>query len=63
MASLWTQLLFLHGHIADPALARRLMDPPAPAGNSQGGKRQRLAPQPATQSVVAARSSLRSTSA
>jgi hypothetical protein len=26
MSSLWTDLLFLHGHIHDPALARRLAD-------------------------------------
>ncbi len=35
MASLWTGLLFLHGHIADPALARRLdaaEAPPPPRG-------------------------------
>ena len=32
-ASLWTALLFLHGHIADPQLAQRLVadDPSDPA--------------------------------
>ncbi len=36
MSSLWTDLLFLHGHLADHRLARRLLspapprDPPAP---------------------------------
>jgi hypothetical protein len=31
MSSLWTDLLFLHGHLSDPELARRLADmPPAP---------------------------------
>ena len=29
MSSLWTDLLFLHGHITDPELARRLADMPA----------------------------------
>ncbi|WNL46685.1 hypothetical protein RKE25_03335 [Dyella sp. BiH032] len=31
MSSLWTDLLFLHGHIANADLARRLADKPAPA--------------------------------
>lgn len=33
MSSLWTDLLFLHGHISDPQLARRLTTatpPPSP---------------------------------
>ena len=30
MSSLWTDLLFLHGHIADPRLARRLLSPAPP---------------------------------
>ena len=29
MSSLWTQLLFLHGHVADAELARRLAAGPA----------------------------------
>ncbi|TPG50813.1 hypothetical protein EAH75_05170 [Rhodanobacter glycinis] len=32
MSSLWTDLLFLHGHITDPQLARRLLPPPPPTG-------------------------------
>jgi len=28
MSSLWNSLLFMHGHIADPELARRLADTP-----------------------------------
>lgn len=31
MSSLWTDLLFLHGHIADPQLARRLLAPAPPS--------------------------------
>lgn len=30
MSSLWTDMLFLHGHIADPDLARRLVQPTPP---------------------------------
>jgi hypothetical protein len=30
MSSLWTDLLFLHGHIADHRLARRLLSPAPP---------------------------------
>lgn len=30
MSSLWTDLLFLHGHITDPGLARRLLSPAPP---------------------------------
>jgi hypothetical protein len=28
MSSLWTELLYLHGYITDPKLARRLIDGP-----------------------------------
>jgi hypothetical protein len=31
MSSLWTDLLFLHGHITDARLARRLAVPERPA--------------------------------
>lgn len=31
MSSLWTDLLFLHGHITDPQLARRLLSPAPPS--------------------------------
>ncbi|WP_243040039.1 hypothetical protein [Dyella sedimenti] len=41
MSSLWTNLLFLHGHISDPALARRLAEAPKP-GPRPGGKRRRV---------------------
>lgn len=40
MSSLWTNLLFLHGHITDVGLARRLAETPAPAAKP-GGKRLR----------------------
>jgi hypothetical protein len=40
MSSLFTNLLFLHGHIADPALARRLAETPSPTPR-QKGKRER----------------------
>jgi len=40
MSSLWTDMLFLHGHIADPKLARRLVQPTPPAAppKTGGGK-------------------------
>lgn len=31
MSTLWTDLLFLHGHLTDWSLLRRLSLPPAPA--------------------------------
>jgi hypothetical protein len=31
MSSLWTELLFLHGHITDHRLARRLLSPARPS--------------------------------
>jgi hypothetical protein len=31
MSSLWTELLILHGHIADPRLLRQLASPKQPA--------------------------------
>lgn len=40
MSSLWTDLLFMHGHITNLELARRLAETP-PASRSKG-KRQRL---------------------
>lgn len=40
MSSLFTNLLFLHGHITDPELARRLADTPAPKSRPTG-KRER----------------------
>ena len=50
---LWTCLMFLHGHIADPALARSLAgdDAPAavparPAGARDGSVRRRAHPRP-----------------
>ena len=38
MSSLWTDMLFLHGHIADAKLARRLAQPtpPAPPARPKG---------------------------
>jgi hypothetical protein len=41
MSSLWTNLLFMHGHITNLELARRLADVPRPSGKPKG-KRQRL---------------------
>ncbi|HET6553533.1 MAG TPA: hypothetical protein VFG49_08350 [Dyella sp.] len=41
MSSLWTNLLFLHGHIADLELARRLADispPSLPSGKRTGSE-------------------------
>jgi hypothetical protein len=40
MSSLWTDMLFLHGHIASPELARRLTQPTPPAHppRPKGGK-------------------------
>jgi hypothetical protein len=46
MSSLFTNLLFLHGHISDPQLARRLADTPKPTSRPTG-KRER-APAKAT---------------
>jgi hypothetical protein len=40
MSSLWTNLLFMHGHITDPALARRLAETPK-TPSRPAGKRQR----------------------
>ena len=40
MSSLWTNLLFMHGHITDLDLARRLANNPAP-NTPVSGKRQR----------------------
>ena len=42
MSSLWTNLLFMHGHITDPELVRRLANDPAPSSRPSG-KRQRSA--------------------
>lgn len=49
MSSLWTNLLFMHGHIADADLARRLGNTPKPPRPS--GKR--LKPKASTQTVPA----------
>lgn len=37
MSSLWTDMLFLHGHIASPDLARRLAQPTPPAAPPKSG--------------------------
>ncbi|HET7415148.1 MAG TPA: hypothetical protein VFI97_05570 [Arthrobacter sp.] len=43
MSSLWTDLLFLHGHVHDPELARRLANIPSkPPPDLPGSKRQRM---------------------
>ncbi|MHA6204837.1 hypothetical protein ACXU4B_10465 [Dyella soli] len=43
MSSLWTNLLFMHGHITDLELARRLASPP-PDDRRTGGKRVKAQP-------------------
>lgn len=45
MSSLWTDLLFLHGHIANADLARRLAAAPPPAPKPRG-RRARLGSAP-----------------
>ena len=40
MSSLWTDLLFMHGHITNVDLARRLAETPR-SDNKPTGKRQR----------------------
>lgn len=40
MSSLWADLLFLHGHITDPELARRLAQTETPKPRPKG-KRER----------------------
>jgi hypothetical protein len=43
MSSIGTNLLFLHGHIHDPELVRRLAHTPAtPPPGRRSGKRQRM---------------------
>jgi len=43
MSSIGTNLLFLHGHIHDPELARRLANTPtAPQPGRRSGKRRRI---------------------
>ena len=49
MSSLWTNLLFMHGHIADADLARRLAEMPQPSSRPSG-KRQRRKSEPAARS-------------
>lgn len=44
MSSLWTDLLFLHGHIASPELARRLADTPAPQDKPRGRRERSATP-------------------
>lgn len=39
MSSIWTNLLFMHGHIADLELARRLADTQGPSERPQGKRR------------------------
>ncbi len=38
MSSLWTDLLFLHGHITNADLARRLSQAPAPKAKPRGSR-------------------------
>lgn len=49
MSSLWTDLLFMHGHITDLDLARRLAEAPR-SDKKPKGKRQRTT-EPARRSV------------
>ena len=41
MSSIWTNLLFMHGHITNLELARRLAEAPGPEVKPKG-KRQRV---------------------
>lgn len=41
MSSIWTNLLFMHGHITNLELARRLAEAPGP-GTKPKGKRQQV---------------------
>jgi hypothetical protein len=49
MSSLWTDLLFLHGHIANADLARRLANAPAPRSAPRGRRARQGATTPARQ--------------
>jgi hypothetical protein len=50
MSSPWTNLLWLHGHIRDPELVRRLANAPSPP---PGGKRRRNHSPPAALASIA----------
>jgi len=52
MSSLWTDLLFLHGHIADPQLARRLLAPAPPPVAEPPGTRLGATPIPLLQRLA-----------
>lgn len=52
MSSLWTDLLFLHGHIADHQLARRLLSPAPPPGPEPASTRPGATPTPLLQRLV-----------
>lgn len=41
MSSLWTNLLFMHGHITDVDLARRLAETPKPSSRPSGRRQRR----------------------
>jgi hypothetical protein len=46
MSSIWTNLLFMHGHITNLELTRRLAETPDPEGKPKG-KRQKVLKAPA----------------
>lgn len=51
MSSLWTDLLFLHGHIANAYLARRLTKPSAPAPKPHARVSAKASPSPVGEDV------------
>lgn len=53
MSSLWTNLLFMHGHITDPALARRLAETPKPPSRPTGKRLRNQAAAPDRQRKAA----------
>jgi hypothetical protein len=52
MSSLWTDLLFLHGHIADHQLARRLLSPEPPPEPEPPSTRPGATPMPLLQRLA-----------
>lgn len=53
MSSLWTNLLFMHGHITDPALARRLAETPKSPSRPSGKRQRTKTAAPGTQGKTA----------
>ena len=53
MSSIFTNLLFMHGHITNLELARRLAEPPAPAAKPTGKRKRTPNAAVAARKVVA----------